>query len=383
MPKMPDIPIFEGTSSFSPGDTPFGYYDDDPEFQQNADKVAIYCARRLGYPIVDIELQPKNFYAAFEEAITTYGNEVYAYKVRQDYLSLEGSPTGSTVNNSLVTPNLSTIIRISKQYGSEAGSGGTVDWRRGRIELEKGVQDYDLEQWSIENGNPPGEFELKKVFYQDIPASLRSQGNYVGYEANMVMDSFGFSGGSPAAHSSMIMPVNFSLAQIQSIELNQNVRRSHFSFEVKNNKLRILPIPKKDGYLHFQYILKSDRTSNTITPNSENITDVSNVPFNNPVYSEINSVGKSWIREYTLAICKEILGYVRGKYQNIPIPDDEVTLNHGDLIASATSDKEKLIDRLREYLGETSREKLMERRSSETEFRRKELAEIPTLIYVR
>ena len=90
---MANIPIWPGSSSFFPGETPFGFYDNDLDFQTDADKFAKFAAQRLGYPIVDVELQDIQFYTALEEAVTTYGNEVYAYRVRQDYLTLEGGPT--------------------------------------------------------------------------------------------------------------------------------------------------------------------------------------------------------------------------------------------------------------------------------------------------
>jgi len=78
---MANIPIWPGSSSFIPGNTPFGFYDNDYAFQIDADKVAKFCAQRLGYPIMEVELQDIHFYTAFEEAITTYGNELYAYKI--------------------------------------------------------------------------------------------------------------------------------------------------------------------------------------------------------------------------------------------------------------------------------------------------------------
>jgi len=120
---MANAVIWPGSSSFFPGDTPFGFYDYEYQFQTDADKVADFCARRLGFPISDVELQPSHFYTAFEEAITTYGNEVYAYKVRQDYLDVEGASTGSNFNNTLIKSSMASIIRMSQQYGEEAGVG--------------------------------------------------------------------------------------------------------------------------------------------------------------------------------------------------------------------------------------------------------------------
>ena len=110
---MAEIPIWPGSSSFFPGDTPFGFYDNEFDFQTESDKVSVWCARRLGYPLVDVELQDINFYACFEEAVTAYGNEVYLYKIRENYLSLEGNPTGSVLNTEVITPTLGNEIRIS------------------------------------------------------------------------------------------------------------------------------------------------------------------------------------------------------------------------------------------------------------------------------
>ena len=99
---MADIAIWGGSSTFQAGQTPFAFYDNDSDFQADADKVAKFCAQRLGYPLMDVELQSGSFYACFEEAVTTYGNEVFQYKIRENYLSMEGDTTGSSYNNKLI-----------------------------------------------------------------------------------------------------------------------------------------------------------------------------------------------------------------------------------------------------------------------------------------
>ena len=123
---MANIPIWPGSSSFHPGDTPFGFYDNDIEFQKDADKFAKFAAQRLGYPIVDIELQKYNFYTALEEAVTDYANEVYAYRVRDNYLTYEGAEGTFDAEETIVVPNLGRVIQIAEQYGVEAGTGGNV-----------------------------------------------------------------------------------------------------------------------------------------------------------------------------------------------------------------------------------------------------------------
>ena len=365
---MANVPIWPGSSNFFPGNTPFGFYDNDYQFQQDADKFATFAARRLGYPIVDVELQDLNFYTAFEEAVTIYGNEVYAYKVRQDYLSLEGVNIENDVptidgNPSLafssITPNMGVIIKLSEQYGTEAGTGGNVDWHTGSIALTSSVQDYDLNAWAVSQGYKNRDLEIKRVFYESPPAIVKFFDPYAGTGAGVmnVMDSFGWGGYSPAINFTL-MPINYDLQVLQQIEMSDTIRRSNYSFEVQNNKLRLFPIP--DGTvpnLYFQFLLKSERLANSIAGNTGSIANVSNVPYTNP-------------------------GYVRGKYTTVPIPGSEVTMNQQDLLSSATADKTALIDRLRAYLDETSREKLLERRSLETEYRQKELNQVPQPIYI-
>ena len=382
---MANTPIWPGSSSFFPGDTPFGFYDNDIDFQTDADRVAIFVARRLGYPLVDVELQDINFYAAFEEATTTYGNEVYAYQVAQNYLSLEGSPTGSNLNNTLVKPNLGTVIRIADQYGVEAGAGGSVTWRTGSIALRNGVQKYNLNEWAVSQSIEAGDLEIKRVFYESIPPIVRYFDPYAGTGTDVqgLLQAFGFGSYSPGINF-LLMPINYDLQKIQAIDFNDQIRKSNYSFELINNQLKIFPIPFSNHILHFEYILKSDRNNPVVSGSmgQGKVTNVSNTPYGNPTYQFINSIGRQWIFEYTLALCKEMLGYVRGKYTTVPIPNSEVTLNHVDLITAATAEKTALIERLRTYLDETSRSKLLEKRAQESENLQKELSNVPYTIYI-
>ena len=384
-----NIPIWPGTSTFATGQTPFGFYDSDTDFATDADKVSDFCARRLGYPLADVELQSGSFYTAFEEAVTTYGNELYAYKVRENLLSLEGFSTSSVANKKKMVPNQANIVSISEQYGTEAGVGGSVTYYTGSLNLILNQQKYDLNAWaaasaSLDTGDS---IEIKRIFYYIPPAITRYFDPYAGTGTGLInlMDSFGFGSYSPAINF-LLMPINYDIQTIQAIEFNDMVRRSQYSFELVNNQLKIFPIPKYgngsgDHKLWFEYIKKSDR-NNPYSSATGVITNVSNVPFQNPTYSEINSIGRQWIFEYTLALSKEMLGYVRGKYGTIPIPDSNITLNQSDLLSSATTDKNALIERLRGYFDETSREKLLERRSLEGDYLQKELTKVPYTIYV-
>ena len=392
-----NIPIYPGSSSFVPGMTPFGFYDFDQQFQTDADKVVTFCARRLGYPIMEVELQDLNFYAAFEEAITTYGNELYAYQVRDNMLTLEGAPTNTSVNNALITPNMATVVRLSQQYGEEAGVGGNVTYYSGALALTPGVQEYNLMEWAVSQ-SITGSIEIKKVFYQGIPAVNQMYAPYG-------LGAFGGLGGVPAAGiyggiygggyggGYLMMPVAFDAAVVQGIELSNTIRLSAFTFEIINNRIKIFPIPNdqdtRNGFIWFEYIKTQERIANSISQPTGNInnpdyvvTNPSNAPYTNPTYALINSIGRQWIFEYCLALCKEMLGYVRGKYSTVPIPDQNMTLNQADLLSAATAEKQALVERLRAYFDDMSQKSLLERRKDESEFRRQEINNVPMTIYI-
>jgi hypothetical protein len=382
---MANIPIWNGSSTFTPGETPFGFYDNDLQFQVDIDKFAVFASRRLGYPIVEIELQDLNFYAAFEEAITTYGNEIYAYQVAENLLTLQGASTNTAPgNNELVQGSLSNVILLSNQYGTEAGVGGTVSWHTGSLTLTPGVQNYDMKSWATSQ-NIQGGIEIKRIFYENTPAITRYFDPYAGAGAGMMsmMDSMGFGGYSPAMNF-MLMPLSYDLQKFQMIEFNDQIRKSQYSFELVNNMLRLFPIPNGGvDTLRFEYILLSDRNQPYVERNGQSIiTNASNVPYTNPTYTTINSIGRQWVFEYGLAIVKEILGYVRGKYSTVPIPGSEVTLNQGDLISAATTEKQALIERLRAYLDTTSRKVLLENKSLEAEYQNKTIAQVPMTIFI-
>ena len=382
-----NIPIYPGSSSFFPGQTPFGFYDYDYDFQIDADKVTTFVARRLGYPIMEVELQDLNFYAAFEEAVTTYGNELYAYQVRDNMLSLEGAPTSSNLNNALITPNMGNIVRLSQQYASEAGAGGNITYYSGALALSPGVQEYDLGTWAISQSISGG-IEIKSVFYQSLPAVSQMYAPFGGFAGLGGVPAAGLYGGlygGGYGGGYLMMPVAYDAAVIQGLEMSNTIRLSAYTFNIVNNKIKVFPIPSdndvRDGYLWFEYIKVQERLTNgLITPGG--ITNPSNAPYGNPVYSQINSVGRQWIYEYCLALCKEMLGYVRGKYSTVPIPDQNMTLNQSDLLSAATAEKTALVERLRGYFDETSKKALLERRSQESDFRRQEISNVPMVIYI-
>jgi len=379
---MANVTTWNGTATFTAGDTPFGFYDSDTDFQTDAVKVAKFCGTRLGYPLMDVELQEESFFTCFEEAVTTYGNEVFNFKIRGNYLNLEGSLTGSSMNNQLTDPTLNRIIQISTHYGTEAGVGGNVTKYSGSLAITSSQQSYDLDQWAVDNGIT-GSIEVRKVFYEAPPAIQRYFDPYAGTGTGIqsLMDTFGFGSYSPGINF-MLMPVSYDVALMQAIELNDQIRKSHYSFELVNNKLKLFPRPTSSGKVWFEYYKNDDKSAINYNRSTKLITNVGEVPYNNPVYSQINSVGRQWIFKYTLALAKEMLAYIRGKYQVVPVPGSEATLNQADLLTDARAEKTELLTALREMLDSTSRGKQLEAQAKEAEDVQNTLKSIPMTIYV-
>ncbi len=382
---MANIPIWPGSSSFFPGDTPFGFYDYDSNFQTDASQVADWCAKRLGYPLVDIELQAINFFTAFEEATNEYGAQLYNFQIINNFHTLEGNATGSNYNNQLISPNLGSTINISDQYGNETyGGGGDYKVESGSLEVKIGTQKYDLLSSVSSSISGSEAVYIKRVFHYQPAAINRYFDPYAGTGTGIqsLMQSFGFGNMSPGVNF-MLMPMFFDALKIQAIELNDMIRKSGYHFEVTNNRyLKLFPIPNRDYTLHFEYVLKSTANAPVKNPATNLITDISNVPYTNPTYAYINQPGRQWIRRYALALAKEMLGGIRGKYQSLPIPGETTTLDYARLLQEAANEKTALIEELKALLEETTRLKQLERQNQEAQQTQETFYKVPYPIYV-
>jgi len=382
---MAQEPIWSGNSTFVSGQTPWGLYDSDNEFTSSADKFADWSARRLGYPIMAVELQSGSFYACFEESVSEYSAQVNQFNIKDNLLHLTGQATGSSVTHKRVTPTMGRSVFLSKQYGTEAGVGGDVPYYTGSLSIHSGSQTYDIDKL-FTDVNVSEAIEVKRVYYEGTPAMQRFFDPYAttGYGTINMVQGFGFGGYSPAV-SFTLMPLFEDLLRVQAIELNDSIRKSTYSFTLQNNKLRIFPNPAENRTLWFDYVKVSERDNPLITQYSGSadvVSDFSNVPYDNMEYRFINDVGRQWIRKYGLALTKELLGIIRSKYGTIPIPGSDTTLDGDTLRAEAAAEKEGLITQLREILEQTSRRALLEADKDEAEFLQEKLNKVPYPIYI-
>ena len=382
---MANIPIWPGSSSFDASLTPFSFYDNDTSFQIDAVNAADWCAKRLGYPLVDIELQSANFFTAFEEATNEYGAQLYNFQIINNFQTLEGNSTGSNFNNQLITPNMGGTINVSEQYGNETdGGGGDYELLSGSLEVTLGQQRYDLLTAVGSSISGSEAVYIKKIMHYQPAAINRYFDPYAGTGTGIqsLMQSFGFGNFSPGVNF-MLMPLSFDIQKLQAIELNDTIRKSGYHFELTANRyLKLFPIPTSDYTLHFEYVLQSVANAPVKNPSTGLITDASNVPYTNPVYAYINEPGRQWIRKYALALIKEMLGSIRGKYTTIPIPGAETTLDHVRLITEAKEEKVKLIEEIQKLLEETTRLKQLERKNQESQQSQEIFTKVPYPIYI-
>lgn len=377
--------VWTGTATFVTGSsTPFGLYDNDVTFQSDAPKVATWCAQRLGYPIVDVELISSSFFAVFEEAVSEYSAQVNQFNIRNNMGALEGQPTSSNfTNKSVLGSELNNVITIAEGYGTQANVGGRIDIKKGSIVVQAGTQSYDLQELWGDVSESSERLDITRVYYEATPAINRFFDPYSvsGQGTLNLIDEFGFGSFSPAAQF-ILMPMYEDMLRIQAIEFNDQIRKSAFTFNIVNNKIQIFPIPTTTERLWFEYMVKKDfREGNTIiTPNV--VSDYSNIGYQFQDYSKINDVGKQWIRKYTLALAKELLGAIREKYSTIPIPGSDVSLDGAALRAEAQTEKEALVTQLRENLEEVSKKTRMENESNMVEQQQKIIKSVPLAIYI-
>ena len=382
---MARIPIWPGSSSFFQGDTAFGFYDSDSAFQTDTELVADWCAKRLGYPLVDIELQAVNFFVCFEEAINEYGAQLYNFQIINNFQTFEGTSTGSNLNNSLITPNMGGTINVSEQYGSETdGGGGNYEIQRGTVDVKTNQPRYDLLSSTSSSISGSEGVYIKRIYHYTPAAINRYFDPYAGTGTGIqsLMQTFGFGNYSPGVNF-MLMPLNFDVLKLQAIELNDTIRKSGYHFNIEDNRyLKLFPIPTKNYTLHFEYVLKSIANNPVKNTSNDLITDISNVPYTNPTYKHINQPGKQWIRKYALALAKEMLGGIRGKYQSLPIPGSDTTLDYSRLLSEATAEKTSLIEELNKILEETTRVKQLERQNQEADLTQQTFYKVPYPIYI-
>jgi len=385
--------LYQDPTTFVEGETPHGIYDGDTEFKSDAVTVCKYVSRKLGHPVMQLEFNSSSIYACFEEAVSEYSQQINHYNTKnwmwEHYGSTDresGSSLGSTGSHESEAPHMGTTFLLSEQYGEAVNVGGGVSIHTGSITLENSKQVYDLETESnIPTSHENKRLEIQRVFNEGPAAISKFYDPFAGtYDNIELLDSFGFGSVSPAV-SYILRPISYDLARAGAIETNDLVRKSAYSFELINNKLRIFPTPESNDVgekIYFHYYLKEDRQGVTRTYTKSKVSDPSNIPYKFITYEEINSAGRNWIRKYTLGLAKELLGIIRSKYASLPLPNGEVNMDGEALKAEGREEKSLAMEELREFLESVSLAEGAKKEQEVAEANQQVLNKAPLKIYI-
>ena len=392
----PVVPVifWPGSGSQPQGKTAFGTFDDDDDFVDEAPQLAKWICSTLGYPIVSVELTDEQIYKNFEQSIMEFSSIVNEFNMRESLIQVQGMSTSVSLTQKFIKSSpLPYIVRLSADYGTEAQTGGNIDVKRGYITMIAGQQEYDLQVLWAAVSESSRRIEIRRVYHERVPAMQRFFDPFAGTGTDMssLLGSFGWTGYAVASNF-LIMPTYETLLRAQAIELNDEIRRSGYSFELRNNKLRLYPVPDPDvsgDKCWFEYMVESDKFQATGSISGSDgklqsgvVSDYSNAPYDFIDYCRINDVGRRWIYQYCLALCKITLGSIRSKYESVPIPDSEVRLDGDQLRREGQEEIDRLLDHLRESLEESGKHAQLQKQKENEENAREILKGAPTYIYI-
>ena len=398
MPKSQYIYSDPTISTSAKGDTPYSIYDNDAAFVSESVDVAKYVSRKLGHPVMQLEFNSSSIYACFEEATSDYSQYINQYNLKNwlwdnygttDRVSGSGfsNNTGDTMGTGSIEPThprLGMAFALAEQYGEAVGVGGSTDMYSGSVTLSGDKQVYNLEtEASLEKTGD--RLEIQKVFNHGPAAITRFYDPFAGsFDTQNMLDEMGMGNVSPSV-SFIMRPLHHDISRANAIETNDRIRKSAYSFELINNKLRIFPIPQsadEGNKIYFHYYIRSEKTANNETHSINKVSDPSNVPYKFITYSEINASGRQWIRRYCLALSKELLGIIRSKYASMPLPTGEVNLDGEGLKAEGREEKANLLEELKEFLESVSLSERARLEQEQAESQQQVLNKAPLGIYL-
>jgi len=376
-----------GSTTAVTGTLPFGVYTGSVPFLSGASAQVSYVYKKLGGDVVDIELTPGNVYASYEEAVLEYSYIVNLHQGKNVLSNVLGSQTASfdhkgdivsgPSGSNLKYPRFS--LGYSRRVGDAAaaagGFGGTIPQYSASFKVVRNQQDYDLQSIiqsasdsGVDDGGDAVDYSGKvgdkriivtKVYYKSPRAMWRFYGYYGGLN---VVGNFSTYGQFADDSTFEVIPTWQNKLQAMAYEDSIYTRTSMYSFELINNRLKLYPSPEHYGFgdalndrfwVRFYVDLEPYELDGSVNTGIEGVSNINTLPFDNIPFANINAIGQQWIRKYSLALCKEMLGQIRGKFTTIPIPGENVTLNHSELLSQAKAEQESLRDKLKEMLKET------------------------------
>ena len=369
-----------GTITDVASSLPLEVYTDSAQFLSGASDQVAYTYRKIGGDVLDIELKAENVYANYQEAVLEYSYLVNLHQSKNVLSDVLGQATGTfdhegeritgpeNVNLRYPRVMFEYARRVSDGFSFEANVGGTIPIYSASFALTAGQQDYDLQaiiSGSSASGYDPiglavpyaGKVQdkrviIKKVYYKTPGAMWRFFGYFGGLN---VVGNMNYYGQYTDDSTFELIPTWQNKLQAMAYEDHLYTRLSHYSYELQDNKLRLFPAPAiisnyKYMWVDFSVVPAPWEDNEDYDNGTEGINNMNTIPFDNIPYENINAIGKQWIRRFALALSKETLAQIRGKFQSIPIPGESVNLNADALLSQSKEEQEKLRQELKEIL---------------------------------
>ena len=380
---------------------PFGVYSSDNDFLVGATDQVAFTYKMLGGDILDIELTEQNVYSAYETAVLEYSYILNIHQSKNALPSMLGNATASFDNDGeiLTGTDISTKYpsfdfgyskEIATKFSEEANVGGNLTHYSASIDVVSGQQNYNIQEIIYQQSlNPESAFynsvdnkklSIRKVYYKSPRAMWRFYGYYGGINTAGNLSTYGMYADDTTFE---IVPAWQNKLQAMNYEDNIYTRISHYSYDLRNNVLRLFPYPESEiKKIWVEFVIPSSPTEILSSNLNNGVNNMNTLPLANIPYANINSIGKQWIRRYALAIAKEMLGQVRSKFSSVPIPGENINLNGGDLLGQAKDEQNALKDELKTILSEMTYDKLAEISAGMTENATKVLEKTPLNIFV-
>ncbi len=358
-----------------------GFYKTINTFLTGATAQVAYTYKRLGGDVLDIELTAQNVYNHYEEAVLEYSYIVNLHQARNALGSALGGPTGTFDHTGDLTTGTDVALkypkfqfdyafRVADKFSTESMVGGTQPLYSASFDRVNNQQEYDLQAIveAAESGSPwegmdNKRIKIRQVYYISPRQMWRFYGYYGGL--NVVGDMHNY--GQYADDSSFnVIPVWQNKIQAIQYEDHLYTRTSHYSYEINDNKLMLYPTPQSVSPEKFWFRFSVESGNEAFATGSydsgvDGVNNMNTMPMENLPFDRINSIGQQWIRRFALALSKETLGQIRGKFGGqVPIPGDNVTLNASDLLSQAAAEQTALREELNKQLDEMTYAKLVE-----------------------
>jgi hypothetical protein len=412
------LPVTGNINNVTTSSLPFGIYVDPiywnnnqiNAFKQGAAEQVAYVFKKLGGDVLDVEITENQVYSAYEEACLEYSYIVNTHQSKNVLPFVLGQSTGTFDSNGQLTGsdipntthlslkfpkmNFTYLSNLSDAVATDANVGGNQPIYSASFDVVADQQDYDLQDivnkssltssYDYYNKVNNRRIFIKKVYYKTPGASWNFYGYFGGLNVVGNLSTYG----QYADDSTFeIIPAWHNKLQAMAYEDALKTRISDWSYIIKNNKLRLFPNPSTSSpeKFYFEFVVSSDAWENDNTgvrSTVDGINNMNSIPFQNIPYDKINSIGKQWIRRFALALAKEMLGLVRSKFGNIPIPGDSVQLNGSDLISSGQTEQKDLREELKTTLADMAYSKIGEETAKMLEDGTKSQSFIPSLIFV-